>query len=315
MPTVLLMRWVCSLGIACTSALPSADEWSKPEPSIGMETVAGRAAHTASALRDGRVLIAGGCVTDGCSEATTETLFVASDGTGAARGPDLSSPRDSHTATVLTDERVLFVGGYAGEGEGVLASVEVFDPAADTVEEIGELSTPRGGHAAALLPDGRVLIVGGWIGPRTYTASAELVDPETETGTVSDAADLPFAADALDAISLADGRVLVTGGQVEPGIATSSAAIYNPVEDEWSTAESMRSPRLKHFSVLLEDGQVLVLGGTPDDQNLLATTELFDPDTGTFSPGPDMHEPRYKLTGGAVVADAERVVIAGGDKP
>lgn len=137
------------------------------------------------------MLIAGGCVTDGCSRATGDTFLVSSDGAGAVRGPKLASPRDSHTATALDDGRVVLVGGYAGEGEGVLASIEVFDPATDNVEEIGELSTPRGGPAAALLPDGRVLVGGGWVAPRTYTASVELVDPDT--GAVTDVRRLRYS--------------------------------------------------------------------------------------------------------------------------
>lgn len=272
--------------------------------------MSGRAAHTASALPDGTVLVAGGCVTDGCRTATSETFVVARDGTTSAVGPDMSDARDSHTATVVGGGRVVLVGGFTGEGAAPVSSVDVFDPAARSITGAGRLRVGRGGHAAALTGDGRVLVVGGWVGPRSYTATTELIDPTS--GAISPGPDLPVAADALDAVALADGRVLVTGGQVRSGVGTSAAAIFDPTTDTWAQTGPLLTPRFKHASVLLDDGCVLVIGGTTDDRDLLATTEIYSPTSGTFSRGPDLAEPRYKVQGGAVVLGGSRVAIAGG---
>lgn len=271
-----------------------------------MATVAARAAHTSTTLDDGRVLVAGGCVTDGCAVATRDTALIDSSGNEAAAGPPLDAPRTSHTATVVEGGRVLIIGGFLGEGAGVTGSIEAFD---GDMSVVGSLAQPRGGHAASLLADGRVLVVGGWIASGTYTDVVEIVDP---AGTVQTAQPLPWSADALEATSLPDGRVLVAGGQEARGTATSNAAIYDAATDHWSIVEPMATPRFKHFAVLLSDGRVLVGGGTPDDQTLLSTTELFDPYTERFSPGPDMLEARYKLPGGAVALPETRALIAGG---
>lgn len=285
----------------------------RPSPElIEPATLGSRAAHSATSLGDGRLFVAGGCVIDGCGSATADTFLIAADGATARAGRSMSTARDSHTATLLPDGRVLLAGGFAGEGLPPERSIDLFDPQSGELGSAAELRLGRGGHAAALTGDGRVLIAGGWVGPRTFTATTELYDPATSTVTAGP--DLPVAVDALDAVTLADGRVLVTGGQIRPGVAAATAAIFDHRTDTWTETGPMLTPRFKHLSVLLEDGSVLVMGGTTDDRTLLAGTEIFDPKTGRFTPGPDLHEPRYKMQGGAVVVDGRSVLVAGGGR-
>ncbi|GAA1801553.1 Kelch repeat-containing protein [Agromyces neolithicus] len=270
-----------------------------------------RAAHTATSLADGRILVAGGCVVDGCGTASADAMIIGADGRTVVPVAPLSLPRTNHTANLVPDGRVVVVGGFLGEGEGVTGSIDVLDPVGATTAP-AETVVPRGGHAAAVLPDGRVLVVGGDAEPGGFTASAEVFDPET--GAVAAARPLPWAADALEATSLADGRVLVTGGRVDRGTGTDAAAVYEPDRDEWVAVGSLAVPRFKHFQVTLSDGRVLVGGGTADDRGLHASTEVFDPAAGGFSSGPDLTQPRYKLSGGALaLADGRVVVGAGGD--
>ena len=306
------------LAPAVTAAVLSgcvAGEPSPPSPApseLTMAVVAERAAHTSTTLVDGRVLVVGGCVTDGCAIATRETALVDAGGARAVAGPELREPRSSHTSTPLEGGRVLVVGGFLGEGEGVTATIEMFDADEGAMLRVGSLVQPRGGHAAAPLSDGRVLVVGGWISAGRYTDTVEIVDPVTRE--VAPAPPLPWAADALEATSLPGGGVLVTGGQVVRGSATARAAVFEEGTGQWRPVDSMTAPRLKHFAVLLDDGRVLLGGGTPDDRTLLSSTELYDPETGKFAPGPEMIEPRYKLPGGVVALPGSRVLIAGGGR-
>ena len=145
------------------------DGWPTAElydPGSGSWTVTGnmvrvRLGHTATLLPDGRVLVAGGSTPSGN----------ASRGLGRAVRPDQRDldrhrehghdPRGAYTATLLLDGRVLVIGGFSSDGNGVLASAEMYDPGTGTWTAAPKMDTPLANQTATLLPDGRVLVAGG----------------------------------------------------------------------------------------------------------------------------------------------------------
>ena len=308
---------VAALAVVTSSALvpgcSSPGETGRPRspssasPAVPEVRAEARAAHTMTQLADGSVLVAGGCVVDGCTTATTSTVVVTTEGDLAAA--PMTVARDAHTATSLADGRVLVVGGFAGEGEPPSSSAEVYDPVADVWTPVGDLTLGRGGHAAALLGDGRVAVVGGWVGSGTYARQIEIFDPAT--GSFSPGPDLPLAVDGLAAASLPDGSVLVVGGQRSPGRATRQAVRID-ADGSLRRLPGLRHGRFKHALVPLPSGEVLVVGGTVDDVRLLRSTEVFDPRTVRFRPGPRLLAARYKLAGSAAVLPDGRVAVAGG---
>src|SRR5262245_17864911 len=90
-----------------------------------------------------------------------KTTYAASSEQIQAAGT-LTTPRANRTATILSDGRVLIVGGIGTNG--VSATAEVFDPGTKEFTAVGNMSAPRAGHTATLLSDGRVLIAGGFDG-------------------------------------------------------------------------------------------------------------------------------------------------------
>jgi len=147
-----------------------------------------RYAHTATLLRDGRVLVVGGSA-GGSNYQDTAELYDPAAGkwTLASRLP---SPHAWHTATLLRDGNVLIAGGlrtYIISGTqkwSATDSVVRYDPATDQWYDVGHLKTPRLYHVATLLRDGKVLVEGGQSGnyyPQTSPslASAEVYDPAT----------------------------------------------------------------------------------------------------------------------------------------
>jgi hypothetical protein len=269
-------------------------------------------AHTATALPDGRVLVAGG-FTDVSQAAKSAEIYDPKQRAFSPAGR-MRVLRHSHTATVLADGRILIVGGY-GDGNAVLADVEIFDPATNTFSAVAALRAARAGHTAVRLFDGRVLIAGG-VGPGwTFLSSAEIFDPAT--GQFSAAASMSVPRESHVSTLLQDGRVLVLGGHRGRRQAVeifSSAEVYDPRTNRFSSTGSMLVRRHKHDAVRLRDGRVLVLGGSDerDDRGAYRSTELYNPVTGRFESGPDLQIARYKLAFSSLVLPDGSVLVSGG---
>jgi hypothetical protein len=223
--------------------------------------------------------------------------------------------RQIHTAIRLDDGLVLVVGGYAF-GDDPLASATLYDPVADAFGPTGALTTARGAATATLLRDGRVLVVGGgptaWNHPDPFLASAELYDPRT--GMFTDAGSMATPREGHTAIPLADGRVLIAGGNDVNGHAVDSAEVYDPATGTFTATGSMTTARGYHTATRLVDGRVLIAGGNPGAWSytgqMLHTAEIFDPKTGTFRATGSMSTDRAWQTA-TPLADG-RVLITGG---
>jgi hypothetical protein len=172
--------------------------------------------------------------------------------------------------------------------------------ASDVWIPTGSMTEPRRDHRAALMNDGRVLVVGG------LSATGEIYDPVS--GTFTSAGDTIFF-HGLDptATTLADGRVLITGGNG----ASMSAEIYDPVTDAFSPTGGMNRARFNHTATLLSNGQVLIVGGKASivSENV-AVAELFDPATGTFTLTGALNEARDGQT--ATLLPSKLVLIVAG---
>lgn len=286
-------------------------------PSVGnlVETdsmSAPRAAHTATPLPNGRVLVAGG-FTSAASVDQGAEMYDAAVGQ-FTRLPRMAALRHSHTATVLPGGKVLIAGGYAAGAE-VTATAELFDPATNAFTATGSLIAARGGHIAVLLGNGKVLIAGG-IGPGwTFLSSAEVYDPAT--GRFAPAGAMSVARESHVAVRLQDGRVFIVGGHRDRRANIklyTSAEAYDPTTGRFDKMGDMRVRRHKHDAVLLRDGRVLITGGSDerDSDGAYDSTELFDPATGRFSFGPSMKRTRYKHQGTSTLLPDGSVLIAGG---
>ncbi|KYF92288.1 hypothetical protein BE20_12145 [Sorangium cellulosum] len=259
-----------------------------------------RFGHTATALPDGRVLVAGG-FNGGSQMLNTAEVF--DPASGAWRTLRMLSAHALHTATLLSDGRVLVIGGNR---DRELGSAELFDPASDTWLPLPPMHTARAAHTATLLPDGQVLVAGG-LHRVDELDSAELFDPAAGTWRV-----LPpmhTTRSEHTATLLRDGRVFVAGGS--RGNPIDSVELFDPTSGTWSLLPSMSTARTEHTATLLPDGQVLVAGGLQHGSgSLFGSAELFDPASGTWRP----IDPMSTNHGGhtATLLPDGRVLIAGG---
>jgi hypothetical protein len=118
-----------------------------------------RAAHTATLLRDGRVLVVGGSHPLTGRQLTSTEVYDPSSGTWSV-GESMSEARALHTATLLKDGTVLVAGGYRLEA-GYLGSVERYDATSGGWVTAPSMPRPLLLVSATLLPRGAVLILGG----------------------------------------------------------------------------------------------------------------------------------------------------------
>jgi large repetitive protein len=274
-----------------------------------------RGSHTATLLREGKVLVAGGGPASWTGVAATflasAELYDPETGAFSPTGP-MSTPRESHTATLLPDGRVLIAGGMDAVDHAI-ASAEIYDPKTGTFSLTGPMHVARAFHTATRLSDGRVLVVGGNAGSWSYDGpflgSAEIYDPKTGTFNATDSMATPRGWQT--ATLLANGRVLVAGGEWARTDLV-SAEVYDPKTGKFSPTGSMTVGRVYHAAVPLLDGRVVVEGGGSDYSGgkFLASAELYDPKSGTWIATGPMADQRNFLT--ATLLTDGRVLVAGG---
>jgi hypothetical protein len=270
----------------------------------------GRAAHQATLLGSGEVLITGGC-SGSCDTDLRSAELYTPDAQAFRPAAEMVTARDSHVAIPLTDGRVLVAGGWSQRR--ATSSAEIYEPGSDRFVTTGALTVARAAPAAARLPDGRILITGGQTSELEPMASSELYEPGSAGFSAAASMSVPRVGHV--AISLTDGKILIVGGRrARRGEILSTAEVFDPATGQFQPTGDMSSPRHKHAAALLPDGRVLVLGGSDarDDRGRYRSTEIYDPRTGTFSNGPDMRWPRFKMPDAVAVLPSGAVLAAGG---
>jgi Kelch motif len=278
-------------------------------PSGGAAMTTPRAAHTATLLASGEVLIAGGCSVDGCElddRGRTTELFDPRAGRFRA-GPALLRPRVGHAAVRLRDGSVLIAGGWGASDP--TATAELYEPG-HGFSRLPPMTTPRGGFSATLLRDGRVLIAGGTDGRRSLR-SAELFDPRSRSFRATGSMRSARAAHAAAVVR--GGRVLLAGGSADARV-LASAEVYYPRTGRFTSAGAMTLPRHKHAAVSLRDGAALIVGGSNnrDFQGRYRSAELYAPRSGRFVRVGQMSQARFKLPDAVVRLPSGDVLVAGG---
>jgi hypothetical protein len=192
----------------------------------------------------------------------------------------LNTPRRWHTATRLTNGKILITGG--DDGNGPLATCELYDPGIGAFSGTGSLIMLREAYTATLLSDGKILIVGGWSrNSLTYLSSAELYD--FATGTFSATGPLNIARGNHTATLLNNGKVLIVGGNDNTFSLQPAAELYDPASGTFSMTGNLNTLRANHTATLLNDGNVLIAGGQGASGSAIANAETYDPTTGTFT--------------------------------
>jgi hypothetical protein len=305
-----------------------------------------RVNHTATLLRNGKVLITGGASnanpeSEGGILRTAE-LYDPVSGKFTPTG-SMNVERVGHTATLLPDGEVLIVGGLTNT-EDALATAELYNPKTGIFAKAGHLTDPRIFPAITQLDNGKLLISGGEVlafsGPIRDIANvvhdrlntAELYTPATGGFRCVGGASFLGAVCRPSMSShrlyqtatlLRNGRVLIAGGDGDCLTYSGRAELYDPMSGIFVAANEMAANRQEHTATLLDDGQVLIAGGISPCKALppVIQAEIYDPEpeqpplyNGVFSLAGNLTEPRALHTATLIPSgpDAGDVLIAGG---
>lgn len=261
-----------------------------------------RAAAVAAVVGD-RIIVAGGVDAAGKPLSRTDIY----DGTAWQPGADIPTSRQLAAAT--SDGRLVYVaGGRSGTAD--LATVEAYDPAADTWTTLPPLPQPRSDFGATSA-DGRLVAVGGRSGDQVLKSVAAL-DYVTRTWT-----GLPDLATARHGMAVASvGRtVYAIGGSTgaADGAVTASAeslklgARRPQPAAQWRTLPDAPTARLMTAWTVLDD-QIWLAGGMSHGETL-QTVESYDTRTGTWRAEPPLPVPLHHAT--ATTYRGEVVVLGG----
>ena len=227
---------------------------------------------------------------------------------------DMMAKRERYAALLLSDGRVLAVGGR-GLGIGTLIATmhetaELLDPETLEWASTGSMAEGRRSPAMVELEDGRVLVAGGLLPTKFTTDTAEIWDPTQ--GTWTTVSPMARPRDGMGAVRLPDGRVMVVGGKMDGKMigTLEKSEIYDAGSDTWIEAAPMSEKRINHTVTLLSDDRVLVTGGGKEDGPYSKTVEIYDASADTWVEAAPMTVSRSFHT--ATLLEDGRVLVIGG---
>ena len=273
--------------------------------------------HTATLLADGRVVIIGGADNTGPTD-KIEIYDPRGSGSWSISAVHLHTQRQNHTATLLNDGRILIAGGSNTNSGNSLNSTELYtpnsDPLLDDIYDGPSLAVgSRTNHTATLLTDGSVFIAGGYSSDLiAYQGHPEYFIPDLTNGdsTLEESAFLTKTRSFHTTSLLADGTILVAGGENSSGI-TNASEIFDPIKDSWSTfGLNLRNSRKLHTATTLTSGKILVVGGFAGVTGAQSNVELYNPTTKSWEATASLATPRYSHTA-TLLANGDVIVIGG----
>lgn len=213
-------------------------------------------------LPDGRVFVAG---------ANNPEIYDPQSGTFTLTGRYVDPvPILVSTVTLLTNGNVLITGCISVCTAGV---TEVFNPRTGALSVTGPM--PGGAWSdestATSLMDGRILFVSS--DDSADIANAEVYDPAAGSFASIGYANYPH--EFSPAARLADGTVLITGGQLPGGDGSTCAELFFPASGTFQLASPMAVGRHAHGATLLPDGAVLITGGFSGWPDPTSSAEIY----------------------------------------
>lgn len=207
------------------------------------------------------------------------------------------------TSVALADGRVLIFGQYSGQGSVV---TDIFDPTTNRFTRTGDSAYGLDDAEGIRLNNGKVLVTGGiklttqWV----HLDSAEVFDPLS--GTWTQVGNMTSGRTGHFMVTLADGRVLVGGGN-----ASKTVDIFSPTTSQFTRVADMPEVRFGALAAVLPNGNVMVFGGSING-TATESTLLYDVTNNSWSYFAAHVPTPFKYGADIAMLSDGRILIAGG---
>lgn len=271
-------------------------------------------------LPDGRLLVAGGHISDGAGLNSTYIFDYRTNFWTKVAAP-MNRGRWYPTTTALADGTVLVAGGtdeygyFSYNAKVQILDTRVANPSWRTLNGVSLDSNYYYYPWLFVAPNGKLFFAG----PTQYTGYVDL------TGEGSFPANGWTARTNFNgvrvygtAVQYDDGKIFIAGGATSSteGIPTATAEVIdlNAGTPAWRSVAPMQYPRIQCNGTVLPDGTILVTGGTSGANNSAAdavyAAELWNPQTETFTTLASAKVPRLYHSAAVLLADG--TVVSGG---
>lgn len=216
----------------------------------------GRYEHASAVINNNKVVLIGGRVS-GLYLYATDTIEIFNAASKHwSDGPNYPVPVTGHTATTLTDGKVLIIGGmsFSPTDNTAQTAVYLYDPDANTLTQKASMATAHVYHSATLLNDGKVLVIGGRAsaGSMNGSTAVEVYDPTADTWTTKTS--LGAGKAYHTATLLANGKVFIAGG-ASNFTEQNTTAVYDPTLNTWTAGPNLAAARMYHTATLMDNGK------------------------------------------------------------
>lgn len=224
--------------------------------------------------------------------------FTSTNQVDAPKGPcsQLSRARAGHTASVLSDGRVLIAGGFVDDDAGLrtyLKSTEIYDPRSGKVTAGPDLMMERAFHTSTHVPGTTLTVIAGGERPDPNTSDRQALEA-LRTAEIYNEATGQFARAFLQkartrhAAAVPSNGLLALIGGFDGSTPIASVETFDPRKLEAGespfTEETIAElgPRTDHAAIAVGSNLILVAGGYDGAQLLSSTTLLRVRDTGNY---------------------------------
>lgn len=197
--------------------------------------------------------------------------------------------RRTHFSLVATGGRLYAIGGR--NTDGLLATIESYQPSTNTWQLRTPMDMPRCCHASAVLPSGDILVTGGYVNC-AYSRSVIHYSIDSDTWSEQEELETPRGWHCSATLG---GKVYVVGGsQLGPGgvrIDVMTMEVFSPESKQWTRAATLPLGVSTAGMSPLGNHLYLLGGWNEAEKRYKSAVQRYDPGTDSWSAVEDLPEP------------------------